>query len=353
MLLIINFIKKYWILFAIVVLYFILAGLNFLPRGLNIFKKQELLIDDTPVIVKEIRELGELTTSEFYGEVYADLNEVYEDLVATLTDSIIINPALYYQNYKGLKEYMDNSGRYQEMENAYFSASERYDTMLSEYLKKVEEFKQDESKLNEEIEANKDNRKERKQLEKRLDDLKDKLKEEKGKLDNEREDFRKIEKKYREKRVDIWELRKRRNLVYIGRGWVKAGVSLKDLTDDDIIVDEDDSSSIQIRISDPVIIDADINPWFIYTDEKKVKGFEVFIEKTGSILSEDNFTDREVADLKRKCKDKLKENAIEKGLLTNAKSSAINTLENFFHLVGFKKVSVRFKSDTKLVIKNN
>lgn len=346
-----NFVRKYWLIFVIIVLYFILAGLNFLPRGLNIFKKQRLLIDNTPVVVKEIRELGELTTSEFYGEVYADLNEVYEDLAKTFNDSITLNPLEYYQNYSGLKEYMDNSGSYREKEHNYDDASARYETILSEYIKKQEEFKIDESKIKQDLNDAKLSKSEKKKLENRLDDLKNKLKIEKNKLDDERENFKKVEKKYREERIDLWQLRKKRNLVYIGRGWVKAGVDLRDLTENDIIIDEDDSSSIQILISDPVILDADINPWFIYTDKKKIKGFEVFMENTGSLLSDKNFTDKEVTALKLKCKVKLKQNALEKGLLNNARNSAVQTLENFFHLIGFRKVVVRFRSNTIIATK--
>jgi len=347
-----NFIRKYWVIIAIVVLYFLLAGLNLLPFSLNIFKKSKLLIDDTPVVVKEIREIGELTTSEFYGEVYADLNEVYDDLIELKGDSIIINPALYYNNYSGLKEYMANSGDYRSKELEYKKESESYETTLNEHLKKLAEFRENEQKLNKEIEQNQD-KKEKRRLEKRLNDLRDKLEDDKKNLENAQRKFQRIDKNYREKRLNFWESKKRRNLVYIGRGWVKAGINLKNISEDEIIIDEDDSTSIQILIDDPKILDADINPWFIYTDDKKVKGFEVFIAKTGSILTEDNFTDKEVTELKKKCKDKLREDAIEKGLIKNAESSAVQTLKNFFHLVGFEEVEVHFKSSTVVVAKEN
>jgi hypothetical protein len=68
------------------------------------------------------------------------------------------------------------------------------------------------------------------------------------------------------------------------------------------------------------------------------------------MFSEDNFTDDEISAVKTMCKNRLKEEAIKKGLLKNAKSSAVTTLENFFHLVGFEKVTVRFKKD-KLIAK--
>ncbi len=346
-----NFIRKYWVIIAIVVLYFFLAGLNLLPYSLNIFKKKHLLIDDTPVVVKEIRELGELTTSEFYGEVYADLNEVYDDLIAAKKDSILLDPAMYYHQFSGLKEYMENSGDQWAKKLEYKNESERYEGLLNEHLKKLDEFRINEKQLKDEIAKNENDKKEKRKLENRLNDLRKNLEKDKSDLEDAQKRFKRIETNYREQRLSFWETKKRRNLVYIGRGWVKAGINLKDISENDIIMDEDDSSSIQILISDPIVLDADINPWFIYTDEKKVKGFEVFLEKTGSILSEDNFTDKEVAELKKKCKEKLRSDAIEKGLLRNARSSAIHTLENFFHLVGFKKVDVRFRSNTIVVAK--
>lgn len=349
MLRIANFIRKYWVLFAIVVLYFLLAGLNLLPFSLNIFKKRQLLIDDTPVVVKEIRELGELVTSEFYGEVYADLNEVYDDLINNKKDSILLNSDLYFQRYSGLENYMENSSDQRAKELEQKQELERYDGLLNAYLTKQQEFEQNKTQIEEEIAKNENNKKERRKLENRLDDLRKKLEDDRKDLEETKKILKRIEKDYSEARLDFLETRKKRNLVYIARGWVKAGINLKNISEDDIILDEDDSALIQIRIDDPVILDADINPWFI--PEREIKGFEVFIAKTGSILSEKNFTDAEVTELKKKCKEKLTQDAIEKGLLTNAETSTIKTLENFFHLVGFKKVDVLFKSRTIVVEK--
>ncbi len=345
-----NFIRKYWFIFLAIGLYFLLAALNILPRGINIFKKQKLVIDNTPVLIKEIKELGELTTCEFYGEVYADLNEVYDDLIENSKDSISMNPDAYFQEYSGLEDYMSKFSGYKNKELEFNSASVKYEAQLSEHIKKLETYKDDDKKLKDDIAMATDG-KEKKQLETRNNVLIGNIQSENKAFESIKNNFKNISNDYTEKRVDFWESRKKRNLVYIGRGWVKAGINLKNLTEDDIIIDEDDSVSIQILISDPVILDADINPWFIYTDDKKVKGYEVFMAKTGSILSDKNFTDKEVTQLKIKCKEKLKIDALEKGLLKNASSSATKTLENFFRLIGFKKVSVRFKSNTKLVVK--
>jgi hypothetical protein len=341
---ILNFLKKFWIPIAIIALYFLLAGLHFLPNGINIFKKKKLIIDDTPVMVKEIKELGELSTCEFYGEVYADINEVYEDVIINLKDSLAINPAAFYKNYSGLKEYFSRSNTYRMKEIEYNSEKRKYEALLNEHLKKLEEFKQNEQNLNQQIAAISDDRKEKKQLKNQLDDLSKNIEDSKSNFQNEQKKYVETGNNFNKIKEDFSQYKKDRNLVYIGRGWVKAGIDLKQLTEDNIIIDHGDSVSIQILVSDPLILDADINPWFIYTDEKKVKGFEIFVAKTGSIFTDKNFTDFEVTQLKLKCKEKLRKEAIEKGLLNNAKTSAVQTLENFFHIIGFEKVAVHFKS---------
>jgi len=348
-----NFVRKYWFIFLAIGLYFLLAALNVLPRGINIFKKHKLIIDETPVVVKEIREIGELTTCEFYGEVYADLNEVYEDLIKNHRDSVAMNPDAFYLDYSGLEEYISKSGDYIKKEQEYDAVSERYEAVMAEYHQKQETFMTEEKKLKEEISKIAESKKEKRQLESRIKDLKEKFESEKKSFEKFQSQYRKVSNEYTEERIDFWESRKKRNLVYIGRGWVKAGINLKDLTEDDLIIDDDDSVSIQVLISDPVVLDVDINPWFIYTDEKKVKGYEVFMAKTGSILSDKNFTDKEVTQLKIKCKEKLKEAALEKGLLKSASTSATQTLENFFRLIGFKKVTIRYRSNTELVVKKD
>jgi hypothetical protein len=341
-----SFLKKFWIPIAIVVLYVMLAGFNILPSSINIFKKKKLLIDDTPVIVKEIRELGQLSTSEFYGEVYADINEVYDDVINQYKDSIAINPNAFYKNYSGLKDYKAKADAYELNERQVKLIKSRYDSVLKIFALKLEDYKANDSKLSKQIAELSDDRKEKRALSNQLDALKQDLDKSRTAFMQEQALYVEANNNIKSKRDEFSQFKKDRNLVYIGRGWVKAGLDLKQLSEENIIIEHGDSVEIQILLDDPSILDADINPWFIYTDDKKIKGFEVFMARTGSIFSEKNFTDYEVTQLKLKCKEKLKEAALEKGLLKNAKSSAIQTLENFFHIIGYQKVSVHFKSSS-------
>lgn len=347
-----NFIKKYWFIFLLVVVYILIAGLNILPRSLNIFKKQHLLIDETPIVVKEIREIGELTTSEFYGEVYADLNEVYNEISLEYKDSLRFNPTAFYESYPGLKKYREDSRDFRAEELFFEKESKQYELFLSEYYQKLENYREQEIELRKKISDAK-SKSEKKKLERRLDDLKEKTIDEKKGFLRRKDKFNNSEKKFRKKKVDFRNERKKRNLVYIGRGWVKSGINLRGLTEEDIFIDDSDSLYIHLLLPEPEILDVDINPWFIYTEKKKIKGFELFIAKTGSMLSSENFTDREISAVKHKCKVRLEQDAIEKGLLKNARSSAVSTLENFFHLLGFEKVKINFKTKDHQVVSNN
>ncbi len=344
---ILNFIKKYWFIFAIIILYFLLAGLNFLPDPLNIFRKKKLEINDTPVVVQKIKEIGELTTAEFYGEVYADINEVYDDLIALHKDSLLAHSALFYKDYSGLKVYMQKFGEQTDREKEYNQERKRYKNMLNDYILKVSEFEESEANIIQQL-SKTNGRKKKRKLNKQLESIRKNIEQSKKELADASGRFEKIENQYRQKRFAYWESRKARNLVYIGRGWVKAGINLQSISENDIVINSNEESSIQILLPNPVILNADINPWFIYTKEKQVRGFEVFLEKTGSIFTNNNFTDKEVKELKHKCKDKLMEVGIEKGLLRNARKSAAKTIENFFRLIGFEHVDIKFKSDKQI-----
>jgi len=341
-----NFLKKFWIPLSIVALYFLLAGLDFLPGGINLFKKKRAVIDDTPIIVKEIRELGELSTSEFYGEVYADMNEVYEELLTKFKDSIDLNPKTYNKNYSGLNDFSAKLKVYQTKETEYFTEKKKFEEFLADRKIELQEFPQKQKNLNDQIAALSDDRKEKRNLKNQLDDLEKKMDENTALLAEMQRKYFDADFNYKNQKQEFLKFKKERNLVYLGRGWVKAGIDLRLLTENNIDIESGDSMSIRILIPDPEILDADINPWFIYTDDKKVKGFEVFIAKTGSMFADKNFTDYEVGKLKLKCKSKLKEAALEKGLLRNAKSSTVQILENFFHILGYQKVKVEFKGSS-------
>ncbi len=199
---ILNLIKKYWFIFAIIILYFALAGLNFLPNSLNIFRKKKLEINDTPVVVQKIKEIGELTTAEFYGEVYADINEVYDDLIVLYKDSLLSHPALFYKDYSGLKVYMQRFGEQTTKEQEYNQERKRYKNMLNDYMLQSAEFDELEKEISQQLERTGSKKKKRK-LKKRLENLRKKIEQSKEELKDASSRFEIIENKYRKIKMAI------------------------------------------------------------------------------------------------------------------------------------------------------
>ena len=73
--------KNYLIFFvAVLAIWFLLGKMNIIPSFSNIFKSKSVKIDETPILIKEIKELAELTTIVSIDEV--------------VVDSINANPAL-------------------------------------------------------------------------------------------------------------------------------------------------------------------------------------------------------------------------------------------------------------------
>ncbi len=116
---------------------------------------------------------------------------------------------------------------------------------------------------------------------------------------------------------------RKKDIVFIGRGWVKAGFKFDRLDDTNFFYNED-SKTIHLYGLYPVVLDKDINPWFI--PEEKVKGFEL-------IDSYGNASFEEAKLVKVKCKEKLLEQAENADILEQARANGQVALESFFSLV--------------------
>ena len=115
---------------------------------------------------------------------------------------------------------------------------------------------------------------------------------------------------------------KRKNIVFIGRGWVKAGFRFNQFDESNFVFDKA-SKVVHFYGLTPVILDKDINPWFI--PERKVKGFEL-VKYTGQV----NFEDAK--EVKKLCKEKLLQQAgIE--ILKRAQENGNDALKSFFSLL--------------------
>ncbi|MDQ6755731.1 MAG: DUF4230 domain-containing protein [Bacteroidota bacterium] len=69
----------------------ILKKMEWLPPW-NIFNSKEIIIDDTPVLIKDIRSLGQIITATFYDEVVVDstLKHTFPQLPLTNDHLVII-----------------------------------------------------------------------------------------------------------------------------------------------------------------------------------------------------------------------------------------------------------------------
>ena len=117
--------------------------------------------------------------------------------------------------------------------------------------------------------------------------------------------------------------KKNRDIVFIGRGWVKAGFKFEKLNESNFYFDSK-YKIIRFYGLSPVILDHDINPWFI--PEKKVKGYELvdFYKKA---------TFEEAKEVKIRCKEELLEQAYKADILNQAQVNGEESLRDFFALL--------------------
>ena len=302
-------------------------------------------LQDTPLSVKSIKDIGELTTAEYYGEVVASLKEAeieefepaeLNSEATALTDSLVA----FLNAYKDKKV------------GGWFGinlAKRIYDTGLPQhpfyapYMRGLAvAYIAQLPKLNEERKKQLDKNKGNNQKEDEINNLLDvKLKDIESELLPLLHSNLTDESKMRDLRTKLagfpdyfkkWKLddtdssrrTRRADVVFIGRGWVKAGFRFDEFNASNFRYDSD-SKTIFIKNLDPVLLDVDINPWFI--PERKVPGFEL-IRATGKARNE-----RAVNKTKAYCKEKLKRQAMERDILKIAKDNARESLKQLFSLL--------------------
>lgn len=123
--------------------------------------------------------------------------------------------------------------------------------------------------------------------------------------------------------IDAKKKRRKKDIVFIGRGRVKAGFRFGQLDESNFYYDSDDRM-IQFFGLTPTILDKDINPWFI--PEEKIKGFEL-------VDYYNKATFEEAVAVKIKCKEKLLEQAHKADILNAARENGKVALTNFFSLL--------------------
>lgn len=370
-----KFLKKTWWIYVLLIGgYFVLARYTqILPKSMNIFKFNEPEIMESPVLIKEIKEIGELITAEYYGEVYADLFESLQDVIEQYDTVYPGTRDSLEQIYPHLKDYYTHLKKNKDQKERIKTNLNAIDSINAEIkitlLIAKQELKIEIDSAETKYERSKENKTRmrkkhgwlsdefkmaKEQLEiagKMLKNAKNKFRENKDKLQEAQQNIKQLQReikkqeRYLEKyQTELNKYRKRNNLVYIGRGWVKAGFNLKKLQtgkkNSDIYIDEEDSLKVYVHVAPPEIIDSVINPWFI--PEKEIQGYEIFIE------AGKEYSHHEVTKVKMQCVKNLVDVAIEKGLFDLATKSGKNTLEHFFRLLGFQEVNIIIKGNDEM-----
>lgn len=341
-----SFLKNWkFILDVIIVLVIVVALFIWNPFG--IFGGKAKLLD-TANMVTEIRQIGQLVTAEYYGEVISSLEEarmeyiedenVQERAKAVYSDMIAAMDNLRKFEEKSTDEREQFVLNYTDMDRRQRRRIVRQDVDRNnirekmDYLGYLEDLESDPMFL-EVLEYW--YRYSTEKLDKKNFDFDPKTKDQalmafyeaklaKGALlpgnfmgfyyDTKKKEFTKKE--------------LRRKIAMVGRGWVKAGFDFTDL-DPSALVYYPDQQEIHIMGLAPTVLNADINPWFI--PEKGVPGFEI-LDVNGKIDFED------AKKVKEYCIRKLRDYANKANILQNAEGQGEETLKNLFTLLIGKEI---------------
>ncbi len=285
------------------VLLLIFLVIRFNPLG--IWSSSKISLGDTPTVLEELKELGEFITAEYSGETIESLEgaAAAENLIRQKLDSM---PQIYGQirtayqlivqqnrKDKHRKRAWKNSivaNKYEaEFELARkalkMSSPDLLDYMIQEELDWLTFWERHESELM--AEANR----------------------------------------------DLLGNNKNVKVAYIGRGRVKAGFDLSEVDNPIYQISMSRNATgdtMQITNLDPEILDADINPWYIYQPEigLEIPGYELFkLSRPNKVEFED------ITAVKLACKEKLIHNALnQRDILGFAIESGQETFRGLFNM---------------------
>ena len=295
-----------FIIQVILVVAAVLAFAYFDP--FDIFVSNKLSLIDTPAHVKKIREIGELTTAEFYGEVissYQTLVEVTKEYEIDRMKQEIreMDSSFKFRVYDLLT--IDKQGEQRKQFNAIldeFGQNSYFDIYKEKLGKKMQVtfFKPLFRRLV--IESGIE------QLGGQTDYLQD--------VFNEAE--KQIRKDYNKAKI------KKPQLIMLGRGKVSAGYRFNKLDQRNIRVDSLRNRIVFVGMT-PEILSCDINPWLV--PELGIKGFEIidYNRKADNpaILQR----------VKQACLDSLLAQALASDILAIAKTNAEQNLKQFFSII--------------------
>lgn len=339
-----------------------------------------LKLESTASMVTEVRQIGQLVTAEYYGEVIASLDETRLDLIRQ--DTLSAHAALVYTDMKaallGLYRYQqeplrervrDYKDREEKVNN--WRSKVKHDVSRSNILEKLQfldldtvgEFSLSAKALNGEEQSlstkileyqwrrlsGKDRKVKWDPKAKHLEQAMYLLYEELRSTARQGEDFLAAYVRagfnsdanfldfYRaDFQADLSKREQKKKLAMVGRGWVKAGFDFGQLDESSFYFNEE-TAELHFFGLYPEVLNADINPWFI--PERGIPGFDI-LEHNNRV----NFKDAKK--VKQYCIDKLEVYARRAGILDQAQRQGAETLKSFFSLItGQEVVAVHFHND--------
>lgn len=274
----------------------------------DLFSKTKHTLKDTPILVRSMKEIGQLITAEYYGETVADNFTVIEmdaeekeEELLKVVDSNDNFAAEIDEMRSERKNLPNNKKKLEEHYLANYSMLSNDVTLLQFYLEKHD--KPDRKRL-----------------------LHYLVKSRRGReinVGNKGEIAQHLEHQYAESQLP-GKVKKKELLVIVGRGWVKAGYDFGEFDPDNFIYSE---SQKRIYISGMTpFMEVTMNPWFI--PEKGVEGFEFIM------MGKEAAHNREtVLQTKKKCKAKLIKQAEDREILVKARANAEENLRAFISLM--------------------
>ncbi len=326
----IGFILKNWklVIDILIVIALVIAFTFWDP--FDIFQQSKLR--QTANLLTSIRDIGQLVTAEYYGEVISSwkefkLSEFPEDVITEHATDLFVELRNTLADPKNSKMEVK-------------AIREKYDTLYSKLIAFVGLHYFPEKKLTKLYDAKHQSSPfERKILKKLKDEdanwkkRRDKNKEKSTlEKDDEFQDyldsiplyiggFYNFYSSLFNQDLQAGELKKK-NIVFIGRGWVKAGFDFGTFDESNFLY-EKSIKTVHFYGLKAVILNEDINPWFI--PQQKVKGFDL-VDFSGDV----NFVDSK--EVKADCKKKLSEQAGTE-ILKQAQANGNEALRNFFSLL--------------------
>ncbi len=289
----------------------------------RILAPSENTLKDTPIQVRSIREIGQLITAEYYGEVIASLDEVLTNEALTEANSFNFEIEALHRDFVSAIDSM--AGMKMKKDKIYPWFSSEYgelkeDRLFGQYMYYLSEKLKNRNYRAKEIQ----NVLSPASIVGLIIDLgferKKELRENLHAITTDE-----IQYCFKLKKEEALAKTKKRRLVLLGRGWVKAGFDFGTFSEKNFIFEKNRQRAIFIGLQ-PQIVSATINPWFI--PEEGVEGFEfVIVERKER--HDPELTKR----VKQRCLEKLKKQAMDKKILEQAQSNAEKRLKSFFSLL--------------------